>query len=211
MTPPETPDDLERLFESVVETYDEQLATGDEPSTLDGFLPIELQSRWHGTRRCLALLDELRQTAEESAGNVAPASSLECPGTPNQLGRFELREEIGGGAHGMVYRAIDLRLSREVALKLPRIEVLTNRAARERFLREARAAGALSHANIVSIYEVGEVAAGCFIVAELIWFIAYPVKYVPPGSEPISVETFSISGCRSMIRSNRAVAASVCA
>jgi serine/threonine-protein kinase len=59
---------------------------------------------------------------------------------------------------GVVYRAIDLRLRRTVAIKLLRSHTHTNQRAKERLLIEARAAAALDHANISTIYEVGETA-----------------------------------------------------
>ncbi len=85
-----------------------------------------------------------------------------------RVGKFELHELIGEGAMGAVWRAYDSVIRRYVALKL------LSRAgrsadARERFLREARAAGALQHPNIVTIYDLGESDDGqLFIAMELV-------------------------------------------
>src|SRR6184192_3628607 len=84
-----------------------------------------------------------------------------------RVGKFELHEPIGEGAMGEVWRAYDSVIRRYVALKL------LSRAgrsadARERLLREARAAGALQHPNIVTIYDLGEADGQLFIAMELV-------------------------------------------
>ena len=87
---------------------------------------------------------------------------------PTTLGHYRLDERIGEGGMGEVFRAFDTRLNRPVAVKVMRAR---RRSAREveAFLREARAASALNHPNIVIIHEVGETDAGDhYIVQELI-------------------------------------------
>ena len=84
-----------------------------------------------------------------------------------RVGKFELHELLGEGAMGEVWRAYDSVIRRYVALKL------LSRAgrsadARERLLREARAAGALQHPNIVTIYDLGEADGQLFIAMELV-------------------------------------------
>ncbi len=78
----------------------------------------------------------------------------------NQVGRYQVLEEIGRGATGVVYRALDPAIGRTVAIKSIRLSDFTNpdekRKIRERLLREAQAAGILSHPNIVTIYDVLE-------------------------------------------------------
>src|SRR6185503_10204733 len=72
--------------------------------------------------------------------------------------RYEAREEIGDGAMGRVYRGFDPLVRRPVAIKTVKSEYLTKDTREEylrRFRREAQAAGRLSHANIVSIFDVG--------------------------------------------------------
>ncbi len=71
------------------------------------------------------------------------------------LGRYRLVEEVARGAYGIVYRARDLELDREVALKTLK-DPQAGALARERFLREARLAARLDHPNIVRILETGE-------------------------------------------------------
>jgi serine/threonine protein kinase len=74
---------------------------------------------------------------------------------PRSLGRYEVVDLIGRGGMGALYRARDPRIGRYVAIKLLRRDFDTPEL-RDRFSREARAAGSLSHPNIVTIYDVGE-------------------------------------------------------
>jgi tetratricopeptide (TPR) repeat protein len=75
---------------------------------------------------------------------------------PAPFGRYELRELLGEGGMGSVYLAHDTQLDRPVALKLPRFADEERPQARERFLREARAAAGLRHPNICPVYDAGE-------------------------------------------------------
>jgi serine/threonine protein kinase/tetratricopeptide (TPR) repeat protein len=88
------------------------------------------------------------------------------PGTP--IGPFEVVAPLGAGGMGEVFRAHDTRLAREVALKLLQPGAKADDRAVERFAREARAASALNHPNIVTIYDIGESEFGRFIAMELV-------------------------------------------
>ena len=82
------------------------------------------------------------------------------------LGPYRLEELLGTGGMGEVFRATDSRLQRPVAIKILRGSVSENPSARERFQREARAASALNHPNICTVYDVGESAGELFLVME---------------------------------------------
>jgi eukaryotic-like serine/threonine-protein kinase len=74
----------------------------------------------------------------------------------SKIGKYDLLEVIGKGGMGVVYKAYDPILDREVALKTMTSEALKDPVLRERFYREARSAGKLHHPNIVTIHELGE-------------------------------------------------------
>jgi serine/threonine protein kinase len=92
--------------------------------------------------------DDLRYTGITGA-SVLPLS----PGI--RLGSYEILALLGTGGMGEVYRAKDVRLSREVALKVLSIERVPSAESRQRFLQEAQAASQLNHPNIVIIYDIG--------------------------------------------------------
>jgi eukaryotic-like serine/threonine-protein kinase len=83
-------------------------------------------------------------------------------------GRYELERMIAGGGMGAVWRAVDRRLDRPVAVKLLRRSLASDPAFVERFRREARAAAALSHPNVAGVFDYGEHEGEAFIVMELV-------------------------------------------
>src|SRR6266699_5050488 len=88
-----------------------------------------------------------------------------------RLGRYEIRSQIGAGGMGEVYLALDTRLDRKVALKILPAEVAAHPDRMKRFVQEAKAASALNHPNIITIYEIDE-GGSSPTVREVVHFIA---------------------------------------
>jgi WD40 repeat protein len=93
----------------------------------------------------------------------APAGMSSAESAPPRLGHFRLRRVLGSGTFGIVYLADDTVLGRRVALKVPHPAVLLGRGLRERFFREARAAAALDHPNLVPVHEAGQAGPVCYL------------------------------------------------
>src|ERR687890_906948 len=90
---------------------------------------------------------------------VSPGSSV---------GPYEVVAQLGAGGMGEVYRALDARLGREIALKVIRRALVNDDPALDRLLREATLASSLNHPNIVTIYETGVVDCDRYIAMELV-------------------------------------------
>src|SRR5579883_2318261 len=73
-----------------------------------------------------------------------------------KIGKYEIKARLGEGGMGVVYQAWDPDIQRPAAIKLMSNKLAKNSDIRERFLREARACGALQHPHIVVVYEFGE-------------------------------------------------------
>lgn len=156
--------------------YDESLDTGQSAlgdATL-AFNP-DLDDRFVRLR---GVLDELARWREaetprpagESLANASePGHAATAPtddDAPRRIGRFVILEELGRGGHGIVFRARDPVLAREVALKVPRPELLLSDAARKRFLREGRSTASLAHPSLVTVFEAGEAGPVCYLAQE---------------------------------------------
>jgi serine/threonine protein kinase len=96
---------------------------------------------------------------------LAPSPNPEALG---RLGKYEVLGVIGHGGMGLVFKARDAQLLRTVAIKMPTRELSANPIARRRFIREARAAAAVNHPNVVTIHAVEEHENNPFLVMEFI-------------------------------------------
>ena len=88
----------------------------------------------------------------QPAGETLPAAGISTDLTAEHWGRYELREQLGAGAQGAVYRAWDPQLECEVALKVLQPRLAASDRVGERMLREGRALAKVRHQNVVNVY-----------------------------------------------------------
>jgi len=126
--------------------------------------------------RLAAQMDQLRQQAlavQPTLERVTEQEGAAGSGVPrlgpgDRLGRYEIRSHLGAGGMGEVYRALDSRLGRDVAVKIVGRRAQERPNALERFEQEARAASALNHPNIITVHDIGEERFFPYIVMELV-------------------------------------------
>jgi serine/threonine protein kinase len=100
--------------------------------------------------------DSVHEPAWDDAPKPKPVLSSPTIPPNSTIGRFVVREKVGAGAFGTVYRAHDPHLDREVALKVPNPGVMSDPNRAERFLREAQIAARLWHQHIVPVFDAGK-------------------------------------------------------
>jgi hypothetical protein len=110
----------------------------------------------------------LEQPAWAEAPELLSETAAENSLTGRRIGPYAVREEVGRGGMGVVYAAEDERLGRSVALKMLPPAYSRDAVARERLAREARAAAALSHPSIATIYALEDIDGDLFIASELV-------------------------------------------
>ena len=111
-------------------------------------------------------LDDAR--LDETAFDASLLTPAMRPDSMGRLGKYDVLETLGHGAFGVVLKAFDEQLRRSVAIKILNREFSSSATARRRFIREGRAAAAVSHPNVVAIHAVEEQAGVPFLVMELV-------------------------------------------
>jgi eukaryotic-like serine/threonine-protein kinase len=157
--------DVERLYHDAMRRADdEREAFLDGACGGDDALRREVASLVGFDRAAEGFLD--RSVLEDAVRQLAQSDEPLPP--PGRIGDYQILSTLGAGGMGVVYRARDVRLEREVALKVLAGSMASDPGYRRRFEEEARAASGLNHPNIVTIYGVGEAGGLPYIAMELV-------------------------------------------
>ena len=153
------------MFDAALElTPDERPQFIDSACKGDTALRHEVESLLRSNDAAGEFLESQAENVHSNNGKPAAADSW----IGKQVGPYRIVERIGFGGMGVVYRATDTRLGRDAALKFLSAEMQRDVRARERFEREARAASALNHPNICTIYGVDEFEGHPYLAMELL-------------------------------------------
>jgi serine/threonine protein kinase len=139
--------------------------SGSPPTTAPSDPTCQTQAPQGTLSDPVAKEDPERTRAGNTGGTVGLSSSILPTGAESVIGHYSVVRKIGQGGMGAVYLAEDPKLGRKVALKTMKAELAANPLHRERFEREARAAAAVEHENIVPIWSIGEAADGTPFIA----------------------------------------------
>jgi WD40 repeat protein/serine/threonine protein kinase len=168
MKPDDQAEAPEETLALLLESYDAALAAGQPAECTAGNMSAVLQTELEGLQACLRRLERAWPRRGRSRSGPAENPALPDPllhQGPARLGRYHLIRLLGSGGCGLVYLAWDPHLRREVAVKVPRPEMLLTPAARARLVREAQTAAGLDHPHLVPIYEVGEAGPAVYLVS----------------------------------------------
>ncbi|MCC6391869.1 MAG: protein kinase [Bryobacterales bacterium] len=154
---------IKRLFDAA---HDQE--AGERARFLDQACGPDLELR-REVESLLACEDSAAGFLEsEEIGAAAVPKAAEPAPEGERIGPYTILEQLGAGGMGLVYKAYDNRLERQVAVKFLARAITGDPAAQQRFEREARSASALNHPNICTVHDVGEFQGRSFIVMELL-------------------------------------------
>ncbi len=124
---------------------------------------------------------------------------------PVRIGKYQVIKHIATGGMGAVYKAIDIDLRREVALKILPPELAVNPTALARFRREARSAAKLRHEHIVTIYECGEAAGTHYLALEFVDGTDLSTCIAKRGTlDPEEARQIVIQACKALDHAHKA-------
>jgi eukaryotic-like serine/threonine-protein kinase len=156
---------VEKLYQSVLELEEGQRrAFLEEACGGDEDLRREVESLLQFERRGGQFIEE--PALEVAARMIAEEKPESLIG--QQLGSYQILSLLGTGGMGVVYKARDTRLKRSVAIKVLPADSVSDPERKRRFIQEARAASALNHPNIITIYDIGSEGGIDFIVMEYV-------------------------------------------
>ncbi len=162
---PPNVDRLELLFEAAVALSPAERSAYLDREELSVDQRAELEALLARAEPAGRLFDAMAASFPTADLEDEEASSPSDPLLGQRVGRYLITERIGGGGMGVLYRARDTRLEREVALKFLPPHLGLNPEAKERFLVEARATAVLDHPEICTVHEVGETEDGRLFIA----------------------------------------------
>lgn len=109
------------------------------------------------------------ETPPAGVASTYPAQAAHAALRPGQtFGRYAIRELLGHGGMGTVYRAHDSQLDREVALKIPRLDLMHDDGVMERLVHEGRLAAGIAHTHVCTVYDAGEVDGTPYVALRLV-------------------------------------------
>jgi len=121
-----------------------------------------------------------------------PGNAKSAQPEVRQVGRYRIMDRLGRGGMATVFRATDPDIGRELAIKFLHAQLCEDEEYRERFLQEARAAGGLSHPNIVTVHDVGEIEGRPYMAMELL--DGESLGEIMAGGKPLPVRDVVIMG-----------------